>query len=98
MMVRQNKWRACRYGLDAELVDDFTAELKPVRKLTEHFADLLEPTAEQLDCARYLQHLRTMAQGISWSQRQLDYYAETGDLAEVVRRLTDDSRISLPTE
>ncbi len=55
---------------------------------------MLEPMAAELGCKNYLQHCVTMAQQPSAAQRQLDLLAETNDPREVVRRLTEEARIS----
>lgn len=94
MMVRQNKWRAARFGSDAELVDSFTYETQPVTQVVEHLVDLLSPTASTLKCEGWLERCVGLAREVSWSRRQTDLYDKTGDLAEVVRQLTAESRVS----
>lgn len=93
MIIRQNKWRAGRYGLDAQLVDSQTYQRKPARQMLRELVETLRPAAEKLDCAKHLENVLELASGQSWSQRQLDIYRETGDAREVVRRMTDLSRI-----
>ena len=56
--------------------------------------EMLEPTAVELGCKNYLEHCMTMAEQPSAAQRQLDLSAETNDPREVVRRLTEEARIS----
>lgn len=94
MMVRQNKWRASRFGLEAELIDPFTCEPHPVREIIQDVVDRLMPVAERLDCAANLEHVQAMARGDSWADRQLQILSETKDPTEVVRRSTELSRIS----
>jgi len=94
MMVRQNKWRATRYGMDAELVDSFTFKAHPARQVVEDLVNLLRPTAEQLECRPYLERLLEIVKGPTWADRQLSLLADTGDAREVVRRMTRSSRIS----
>jgi hypothetical protein len=50
--------------------------------------------AEQLECVPYLERARALAEGATWSQRQLVLAEQTGDLVEVVRQLTSQSRLS----
>jgi glutamate---cysteine ligase / carboxylate-amine ligase len=92
MMVRQNKWRAARFGTNAQLVDFFTYQVKPLTEVTRTLTDWLHPTAESLDCVSYLVRAKQIASGPSWSDRQQAILDETGDRVEVVRRLTDESR------
>src|SRR5262249_55896265 len=48
MPARKNKWRACRYGLQARLVDYFTYEAAPVPAIVAGLVRRLESTAEAL--------------------------------------------------
>ncbi len=96
MMVRQNIWRACRFGIHAELVDSFTHQVRPVSEVVEQLVDTLRPTAQQLDCATYLEQCVELAAGPSSADRQLAIFAETGEMLEVVRRLSDRSRLNPP--
>jgi len=94
MMVRQNKWRACRFGNKAQLVNSYSHEVQPVGQIVRTLVDRLRPVAEQLECVPYLQRARALAEGATWSQRQLVLAEQTGDLVEVVRQLTSQSRLS----
>lgn len=93
MMVRQNKWRACRFGTGARLVHPLSHESRVVPEIIGDLVRRLWPTAEQLQCQPHLQRILGMADGPTGADRQLAYLAETGDPAEVVRRMTESSRI-----
>lgn len=93
MMVRQNKWRASRYGISAELVDSYTFQVHPVSHAVQVLRDRLHPIANMLDCSEYLDRCVEIASGPSWADRQRSILADTGDPSEVVRQLTDLSRI-----
>lgn len=96
MMVRQNKWRAARYGLDANLVESVSYRQRPVRHILREMVDRLQTVAAQLDCESYLQQAGQLAEGETWARRQERLLEETGDPAETVRRLVRASRISAP--
>lgn len=85
-MVRQNKWRACRYGMEAALVDPNTFQSIPARKVVHSLVDRLAEHAEELGCARYLQDVHHLAEEPTGASRQIETYRQTGDLAEVVRQ------------
>ncbi len=93
MMVQQNKWRAARYGNQSRLVDTYTYQSDSVAVLVERMAESLRPKAEELGCESYLRQCVAMARSPSAAQRQLDLLAETKDPREVVRRLTQLSRV-----
>ncbi len=94
MMVRQNKWRAARFGNRAMLVDVDTREVRSVKDITRSLVDRLLPVAEQLQCDDYLRHVQTMAERPTWADRQRQILRETNDLAEIVRRLSGEARFS----
>jgi carboxylate-amine ligase len=94
MMVRQNKWRACRYGLEASLVDSYTYESLSAREQAKAMVRRLEPVASELNCTEYLQHINTMADAPGWAQRQIMLIEKTGDPVEAVRQLIAASRLT----
>lgn len=93
MMVRQNKWRACRFGMESHLVDPYTAQSLPAREVVGQLVDHLVATAQELGCSEHLEHVLRMADQTTGSKRQLDMYNQTGDLSEVVRRLGKQSQV-----
>ncbi|RLP75056.1 glutamate--cysteine ligase [Mycetocola tolaasinivorans] len=91
--VRENKWRAARYGLEAELIVNAAGD---ERLVTDHLRELvveLMPIAERLGCAKELTAIPgILARGGSY-QRQLQVAAETGgDLRAVVAALAAELR------
>jgi carboxylate-amine ligase len=49
--IGENRWRAARHGLDAELADLVTGERRPVRELLRERVEVLAPVAARLGCA-----------------------------------------------
>jgi len=94
MMVRQNKWRAARFGTNARLVNSYTYEVQSLSQVIRVLIDRLRGTATQLDCLEYLERNQDIADGPSWADRQRKIYDESGDPAEIVRRMSRDSRLS----
>jgi carboxylate-amine ligase len=87
MLVRQNLWRAQRYGLDAELIDPFTHKPQPVRDTARELVEKLGAKATALKCADELADVERLIQGPTAAERQLAVLKETGDPAETVRRM-----------
>jgi carboxylate-amine ligase len=94
MMVRQNKWRASRYGLEAELIDPLTFEPRQVRDIVRRLVDDLRPVGEELRCTAWLDRVLALAESKSWADRQLAVLAESGSPAEVVRHFSELSRLA----
>lgn len=95
MMVRQNKWRASRFGLNAELIDPHTCEPQSARELVPQLVDQLRPTAEALHCDKYLDHVLSMARGKSWADKQLEVLQGADRKADVVKHFSDLSRAAI---
>ena len=53
-VVRENKWKAARYGMDAEIIVDEDGNLRPVREAIEELVTELTPTARRLGCEEEL--------------------------------------------
>jgi carboxylate-amine ligase len=96
-VVRENKWRAARYGLDAEIVVDAKGTVQPVRKAITDLVEDLTPVARRLGCAEELALVpRILDIGASY-QRQRSVAAEHGgDLIPVVDSLLTEMRLGLP--
>ncbi|MGI9455046.1 MAG: carboxylate-amine ligase, partial [Aeoliella sp.] len=94
MMVRQNKWRAARFGLEAPLVDSFTYQPAQVVNVVARLAEALRPASHDLECAAWLDRCVELTNQPSWSRQQLEIYNKTDSLEEVVRQLTEQSRVA----
>jgi carboxylate-amine ligase len=94
MMVRQNKWRACRFGNRAQLVNSYTHDVQSVSHIVRDMIQRLAPTADALGCSAYLHQAQEVADRPNWASRQRRILDDTGDAAEIVRQLTVESRIS----
>ncbi|WP_439694398.1 glutamate--cysteine ligase [Curtobacterium sp. SP.BCo] len=94
--VRENKWRAARYGMEAEVITNAAGDERLVTDEVHDLVQRLDPVAERLGCQQELHHLDTMiANGASY-QRQLQVAQENGgDLRAVVRHLVTELRDSL---
>jgi carboxylate-amine ligase len=88
IVVRQNKWKATRYGMRAELIDPVTHKTVPVREMVFFLYEKLKPYAERLHCMQELNHVITMVEHPSGAERQLELFDQyDGDLAKVVEQL-----------
>lgn len=96
MMVRQNKWRACRYGPRARLVNPTTHQAEPVSEIVDKLIARLAPVAAELGCSTELARAAEMATRPSGADRQLALLQESATAEEAVRRLTEISRLSQP--
>ena len=90
IVVRQNKWKAARYGMRAELIDPVTHKTIPVREMAFFLYEKLKPYAEKLQCMQELNHIITMVDRPSGAEAQLNLYEEHDkDLRKVVQSLIE---------
>ncbi|WP_085368587.1 glutamate--cysteine ligase [Leifsonia sp. NCR5] len=94
--VRENKWRAARYGLDAEII---TAPDGSERLVSDALRDLivdLSPTAERLGCLAELETVDViLSKGASYQRQLRVAEANGGSLQAVVSSLTHELRDGL---
>ncbi|MFG6401665.1 glutamate--cysteine ligase [Microbacterium sp. P04] len=91
--ARENKWRAARYGLDAEVIVDQAGRQVPVVEHLRETMDRLADVAVELKCAREFAGLETILATGGSSARQLAVAdGADGDLREVVRHLIREFR------
>ena len=97
--VRENKWRAARYGLDAIVITDADSH---ERLVTEDLAELLErlaPVAERLGCAAELASVADIPRrGASYQRQRAVAEATGGDLVAVVDSVVRELREGLAPE
>lgn len=85
-VVRENKWRAARHGLDAEIINE-RGVVVPLRQSLLELAADLAPTAERLGCAAELSRVAEVARRGCSAERQRRAVGESGDLVPVVDAL-----------
>ena len=96
-MLRENKWRAARYGLDADIVVDEKGTVRPVRQAILDLVEDLTPTAKRLGCEAELRDVeRVLAVGASYQRQRAVAAAHDGDLEPVVDSLLAEMRDGLP--
>ncbi|WP_100500032.1 glutamate--cysteine ligase [Geodermatophilus chilensis] len=97
-VLRENKWRAARYGLDADIVVDDKGTVRPVRQAITDLVEELTPTARRLGCEAELVDVeRVLAVGASYQRQRAVAAAHDGDLTAVVDSLLAELRHGLPT-
>jgi glutamate---cysteine ligase / carboxylate-amine ligase len=89
-VVRDNKWRATRYGLDATVITDDSGSTAPLRDELYELLRELEPVADRLGCGAELGVVsEVLEQGASY-ERQRAVMAYGGGLTEVVDALVTE--------
>ena len=94
-IVRENKWRAARYGAEAEIIVDDDGRLVPLKDAVRDLVEELSPLAERLGCEAELHHALAMADRPSYL-RQREVVGAGGSLVDVVDSLVWELRHDAP--
>jgi len=86
MIVQQNKWRATRYGAQAQLVNSDDYQQYTVQQTIDQLVETLSPTAESLGCLAELESTRRLP-GHTGAERQLELYNEYYSRHRVVEQM-----------
>jgi carboxylate-amine ligase len=91
-VLRENKWKAARYGMEAEIIVDEYGALCPIRDAVADLVDELSPVSRRLGCEDELMAtLAVVDEGPSYV-RQRAVVAAGGSLVDVVDALVQELR------
>ena len=95
-IIRENKWRAARSGIDAEIIVDEGGDLVPVRRAVADLVEELGPVAEGLHCTDELRSVLDILRTGPSYLRQRTTANETGNLQGVVDALVAELETDTP--
>jgi carboxylate-amine ligase len=92
-LIRENRWRAQRYGVEGALIDHGAEKAVPLPELAAELVEILTPDATALGCATELARLRRIAMdGTSAVRQRRAFEAARGagaDEPEALRAVVD---------
>lgn len=87
--TRENKWRASRHGLAAEVLVDLEGNTKPLLNDIRDLLEILQPQIDKLNYQSYIDGLLEDLANPSYAA-QKKVFAETGKMESVVDYLCDE--------
>jgi YbdK family carboxylate-amine ligase len=95
-LVRENKWRAARHGLDASIIVDENGTTVPLRHALRELVEDLTPVSARLGCTAELRGaIDIMERGSSYI-RQREVVEGGGSLVDVVDSLVSELHNDVP--
>ena len=94
--IKENKWRACRWGTDARIIINERGDQMSLARKLEEIIEELEPTARDLGSHGDLERVRGLLHNPSF-KRQRRVYKETRSLTAVVDACAEELRTDRPT-
>ena len=76
-LIKENRWRAQRYGIDTGLIDFGRRELVDCKDLMEEIIELTAEDAKALGCVDEVEHVRTILQRGTSAHQQIATYEES---------------------
>lgn len=95
-ILRENKWKAARYGLESEIIMNERGKTSLLRTEVEQLITLLAPLSESLECAQELRQVETMLERGCSYQRQKALYDKEGTFLAVAECLIDEFQNDKP--
>lgn len=83
--IDENKWRAMRYGLDAEVIDFVQRRRISMRDSIRELLDVVDDVVDELGSRQEMNYLRALMDDPSGTgaDRQIAVYQETSDIEQV---------------
>ena len=90
-VIQENKWRATRFGLDADIIVDEGGSLQSLKGAILETIDKILPIAEDLGCRDELNHLGDIVENnLAPYQRQIMQYENKNEYSDVILAAIND--------
>jgi carboxylate-amine ligase len=94
-LISENKFRACRYGLDGKLIDFGKEEELPTKKLMLEYLHMIDEVVDELGSRDEIDYIHEMLKMGTGADRQLRVFHETGDLKKVVDYIVEETKVGI---
>jgi carboxylate-amine ligase len=95
-VIRENKWRAIRQGLDATIIVSSKGDTRLVRDDIDQWINKLEPYYSKLNYHNYLNDLFSILSFGNSSQRQIRVFQQANSIEEVVKHNSQEFILGKP--
>ncbi len=93
-VILENKWRATRFGLDAEIIIDESGALQPLSECILQTIDKLLPVADTLECRKELENLcDVVIMKKSPYLRQISAFNKHNQLTDILKHSISELKI-----
>jgi carboxylate-amine ligase len=83
-LIEENKWRALRYGTEAQMIDFGRSEERPFLDLVHELVEFVDETTSIFGTKDKMERIVHIAKNGTSAHRQLEVYEKTKDLKDVV--------------
>ncbi len=90
-LIDENRWRAARYGLEGKLIDFGSESETETRSLIQELLEFVKSEIDALEIGREIEHVERIMREGTGADRQLDVWARTRDMREVVDHIVRET-------
>lgn len=95
LMINENKWRASKKGIEAELIDFGKEASVPYVELLKELLDFIDDVIDDLECREEVEYVWEIIRRGTGADRQLKVFNETGDLKKVVDYMISETEYGI---
>lgn len=89
-LIRENKFRAARYGIDNHMIDFGLQKEVETKELILELLDFIDDVVDELGSREHINYVHTILREGTGADKQLDVFNATQDLTKVVDMITDE--------
>ncbi len=90
-LINENKWRACRYGIDGKLIDFGKQAEVETKELIKELLEFVDDVVDELGSREAIKYVNHMLEQGTGADRQLAVYQQTGSLEKVVDYIIEET-------
>ena len=83
-LLNENKWRACRYGIEGQMIDFGKESEVNTKDLILELLDFVDEVVDELGSRKELEYIPHILQNGTGADRQLKVFEQTKSLEKVV--------------
>ncbi|NBA84271.1 carboxylate-amine ligase [Emticicia sp. CRIBPO] len=95
VLINENKWRAGRYGIKANLIDFGKEEEVPFYQLVDELLVFIDDVVDELGSRKEVEYVYEILRNGTGADRQLKVFEETNDLKAVVDYMVSETKFGL---
>ncbi len=94
-LIKENKFRAARYGVMGNMIDFGLQKEVPTRDLIIELLDFIDDVVDELGSREEINYVHNILRDGTGAAKQLAVYEQTNDLTKVVDMITDKFTVGL---
>lgn len=95
LLLNENKWRASKDGIDAQLIDFGKEENVPYKDLLKELLEFIDDVVDELGSRKEVEYAWKIMERGTGADRQLKVFEETGDLKKVVDYMISETEYGI---